>query len=191
MGTDKAQLRAAALSRRAGLGAAAQAAAAAALVRAVRPLARDRIAAYASVGTEPGTAALLAALAALDGVLLPVLLPGGELDWAVYDGRLLPGPHGTLEPAGPRLGPDAIADCAVVVVPALAVDRAGGRLGRGGGSYDRALARTTAYVVAALHSGELVCSLPLEPHDRAVHAVVLPEQGLVELRTHDAGAIGG
>jgi len=185
--TDKAQLRAAALSRRAGLSAAAQAAAADALARAVRPLARGRVAAYASVGTEPGTAALLAAL---DGVLLPVLLPGGELDWAVYDGTLLPGPRGTLEPAGARLGPDAVAGCAVVVVPALAVDRAGVRLGRGGGSYDRALARTGAYVVAALHSGELVGSLPVEPHDRSVHAVVLPEQGLVELRAHDAGAMG-
>lgn len=123
-------------------------------------------------------------------MLLPVLLPGGELDWAVYDGRLLPGPRGTLEPAGARLGLNAVADCAVVVVPALAVDRAGGRLGRGGGSYDRALARTGAYVIAALHGGELVSALPLEPHDRPVHAAVLPDRGLVELRSHDAGAMG-
>ena len=187
MSTDKARLRAAALSRRAGLDAAAQAATAAALVRAVRPLAGGRVAAYASVGTEPDTASLLVGL---DDVLLPVLLPGGGLDWAVYDGRLLPGPRGTLEPAGPRLGPDAIADCTVIVVPALAVDRAGVRLGRGGGSYDRALARTGAYVVAALHPGELVSSLPVEPHDRPVHAAVLPDRGLVELRAHDAGAMG-
>lgn len=187
MSTEKAQLRAAVLSRRAGLGAGAQAAAEAALLHAVRPLARGPVAAYASVGTEPGTGALLAAL---DSVLLPLLLPGGELDWAVYDGTLLPGPRGTLEPGGSRLGPDAVADCAVVVVPALAVDRAGVRLGRGGGSYDRALARTSAYVIAALHSGELIDTLPVEPHDRPVHAAVLPDRGLVELRAHDAGAMG-
>lgn len=187
MDIGKTQLRAEILSRRALLSAGQQAAAGQALVRAVRPLATGRVAAYASIGTEPGTAALLTAL---DDVLLPVLLPDGDLDWAAYDGELVPGHHGLLEPAGPRLGRDAVRDCAVMIVPALAVDRTGVRLGRGAGSYDRALARTTAYVVAALHAGELVASLPVEPHDRPVHAAVLPDRGLVRLRTYDPGGIG-
>ena len=77
-----------------------------------------------------------------------------------------------------RLG--AAAD-ALVVVPGLGVDRTGTRLGRGGGSYDRALVRTRGCAVAALHAGELHDHLPAEPHDRPVDAAVLPGQGLVRL----------
>ena len=145
------------------------------------------VAAYASVGTEPSTRELLAAL--LGGprpVLLPLLLPDGDLDWAVSDGDLRPGPRGLLSPPGRPLGPDAVARCALVVVPALAVDRAGTRLGRGGGSYDRALVRTAGLVVAALHRGELVERLPADPHDQPVHAAVVPGEGLVVLRPHPA-----
>ncbi len=166
------------LARRAELTAGERAGVGAALVEAVLPLATGRIAAYACVGTEPDTGALLARL---DDVLLPVLLDDGDLDWARWEGELDAGPRGTLQPRGPRLGREAIADCAVVLVPALAVDRTGVRLGRGGGAYDRALGRTDGYVVAALHSGELVEVLPAEPHDRPVHAVVLPDRGLVRL----------
>jgi 5-formyltetrahydrofolate cyclo-ligase len=141
------------------------------------------VAAYASVGTEPGTSALLAALAGGPrAVLLPLLLGDGDLDWAAYDGELRPGPRRLLQPPGPALGVGAVADCVLVVVPALAVDRSGTRLGRGGGSYDRALARATGLVVAALHRGELVDRLPSEPHDRPVHAAVVPGEGLVRLR---------
>jgi 5-formyltetrahydrofolate cyclo-ligase len=154
------------------------------------------VAAYASIGTEPGTRGLLAALhGAGRVVLLPVLLPDGDLDWAPYDGRLLAGPRGLLQPAGPPLGPGAVADCPLVVVPALAVDRTGTRLGRGGGSYDRALARTDGLVVAALHRGEILDHLPAEPHDRPVHAAVAPDTGLVRLLPHPAfpsdGVAGG
>ena len=102
------------------------------------------VAAYVSVGREPGTARLLDALrAAGKRVILPVLLPDLDLDWAVYDGRdsLAPAGRGLLEPIGPRLGVDAVATADVVLVPGLAVSADGHRLGRGGGSYDRALAR--------------------------------------------------
>jgi 5-formyltetrahydrofolate cyclo-ligase len=68
-----------------------------------------------------------------------------------------------------------------VLVPALAVDRHGNRLGRGGGSYDRALARATGLTVAVLYDGELVDLLPVEPHDVPVNAVVTPRSGLVRL----------
>jgi 5-formyltetrahydrofolate cyclo-ligase len=64
----------------------------------------------------------------------------------------------------------------VVIAPGLAADAGGVRLGRGGGSYDRALARVapTALVVVPLYEGELFASLPAEPHDRPVHAAVTP-----------------
>jgi 5-formyltetrahydrofolate cyclo-ligase len=68
------------------------------------------------------------------------------------------------------------------VVPALAVDRTGLRMGRGGGSYDRVLARADrAYSVALLHDGELLEKVPAEPHDRRVRAVITPTEGLSEL----------
>lgn len=137
------------------------------------------VAAYVSMGTEPGTGPLLDGLAAAGKrVLLPVLLPDGDLDWAVYGGpaSLAPARLGLLEPVGPLLGPDAVATADVVLVPALAVDRSGVRLGRGGGSYDRALARVPAgtFVCALLHDNELLDEVPRAAHDRAVTAVVTP-----------------
>ena len=89
------------------------------------------------------------------------------------------GRFGLLEPAGPRLGPGALAAADVVVVPALAVDRRGARLGRGRGYYDRALAhaRPGAVLVAVVFDDELVDALPAEPHDRRVSAVVTPSGG--------------
>jgi 5-formyltetrahydrofolate cyclo-ligase len=181
----KGQLRREVLARRRALTAEQRAVAADALVTALGSLATGRVAAYASSGTEPGTGPLLAALGE---VLLPVLLADGDLDWALYEGELVPGLRGTLQPPGPRLGRDAVADCPLVVVPALGVDRVGNRLGRGGGSYDRALPRARGRVVAALHAGELHHHLPAEPHDRPVEGVVLPDRGLVRLRPHPLDA---
>jgi 5-formyltetrahydrofolate cyclo-ligase len=143
------------------------------------------VAAYVGVATEPGTGPLLDGLrAAGKRVILPVLLPGGDLDWAPYDRPedLAPAPRGLLEPVTSRLGEDAIATPDVVLVPGLAVDRTGVRLGRGGGSYDRALARVPAgtFVCVLLYDGEVLDRVPAEPHDRPVTAAVTPS-GLTRL----------
>lgn len=139
------------------------------------------VAAYVSVGAEPGTRHLLDVLAARGLlVLVPVVLADGELDWAEYDGPgdLEPASHGLLEPAGGRLGVDAVRRADVVLAPALAVDLAGARLGKGGGYYDRALAhvRPPTLVCALLHDGELLPAgdVPTEAHDRRVDAVATP-----------------
>ncbi|XVQ10191.1 5-formyltetrahydrofolate cyclo-ligase [Spirillospora sp. CA-255316] len=142
------------------------------------------VAAYVSIGTEPDTRGLLFALWKRGTyVLLPRLLPDGDLDWASYEGpdSLAPGQRGLLEPTEPARGPDAVASADVVLAPALAVDRAGVRLGRGGGSYDRALARVGPAIltVGLVYDGELVDRLPAEPHDRHVRAAVTPSEGLV------------
>ncbi|MEV7674472.1 5-formyltetrahydrofolate cyclo-ligase [Streptomyces sp. NPDC000963] len=141
------------------------------------------VAAYVSVGREPGTRALLDALHARGvRVLLPVLLPDNDLDWAAYEGpdRLARAGRGLLEPVGPRLGPEAVCAADAVLLPGLAVDARGMRLGRGGGSYDRVLARLVRAgrdpaLVVLLYADEVVGRVPEEPHDHPVHAVVTPE----------------
>ncbi|MFD4877516.1 5-formyltetrahydrofolate cyclo-ligase [Streptomyces sp. NPDC058420] len=144
------------------------------------------VAAYVSVGTEPGTLALLDALRARDvRVLLPVLLPDNDLDWGAYDGEgsLARVQHGgkmaLFEPSGDRLGPDAVTAADVVLLPGLAVDGRGMRLGRGGGSYDRVLARLERAgahpaLVVLLYDSEVVERVPTEAHDRPVRAAVTP-----------------
>ena len=188
---DKPALRRAVLSRRAALPPEQRERAASRCLDELLPRIDGPVAAYLSVGTEPGTAPLLAALAQRSvEVLLPVLLPDGDLDWARADHGVVEGPKGLLEPAGERLGREAVARCTTVVVPALAVDRQGHRLGRGGGSYDRALRRTSGWVGALLHDGEAVTALPAEPHDTPVHALLTPSRGLVRLRPHPADGVG-
>ena len=141
------------------------------------------VAAYYSIGTEPDTHGLIFALWKRGScVVLPVLLPDGDLDWASYEGpdSLAPGPRGMLQPVEPVRGPGTVARADVVLVPALAVDLSGKRLGRGGGSYDRALARVGGQVptIALLYDAELLDHVPAEPHDRPVRAVVRPSHGL-------------
>lgn len=142
------------------------------------------VAAYVSIGSEPGTGLLLEALrTAGKRVLLPVLQPDNDLDWALDNGDLVRARFGLLEPPGPRLGLAAVAGADAVLVPGLAADPRGYRLGRGGGSYDRALGRVPVgtFVCVLLLDGELVAEVPAEAHDRTVTAAVTPSGGLVRL----------
>lgn len=141
------------------------------------------MAAYVSMGGEPGTHDLINALRG-DGtrVLLPVLLADNDLDWAVYEGpdALDRTARGLLEPTGARLGLEAVTEADAVLLPGLAVDRGGVRLGRGGGSYDRVLERLAAAgghptLMVLLYANEVVDTVPREPHDHLVDAAVTPE----------------
>ena len=137
------------------------------------------MAAYISIGPEPGTGPLIDAwFEAGRRTLLPVLRADNDLEWAVYRGAtsLAPAGRGLLEPVGESLGLDAIATADVVLTPGLAVDKTGMRLGRGGGSYDRALARVPVgtSVLTLLYDGELVDEVPHADHDRRVSGVVTP-----------------
>lgn len=151
------------------------------------------VAAYVSVSTEPGTGPLLDAL---DGagkrVILPLLLGDNDLDWAAYDGArgLRSARRGLLEPEGPALGLEALATADAVLVPGLAVAPDGTRLGRGGGSYDRVLARVPVgtFVCVVLNSEELLDSVPHDTHDRRVNAVVT-ELGVTRLDTRRAPSV--
>jgi 5-formyltetrahydrofolate cyclo-ligase len=144
------------------------------------------IAAYYSLSSEPDTHGLVYALWKRGGyVLLPLLRPDADLDWASYEGpdSLRPGPRGLAEPAEPPRGMDAVARADLVLVPALAVDRGGVRLGRGGGSYDRALARVAPGIptIALLYDGELLDEVPADDHDQRVRLVARPSAGITRL----------
>jgi 5-formyltetrahydrofolate cyclo-ligase len=144
------------------------------------------IAAYYSLSSEPDTHGLVYALWKRGGyVLLPLLRPDADLDWASYEGpdSLRPGPRGLAEPAEPPRGMDAVARADLVLVPALAVDRGGVRLGRGGGSYDRALARVAPGIptIALVYDGELLDEVPADDHDQRVRLVARPSAGITRL----------
>ncbi|MFC7221430.1 5-formyltetrahydrofolate cyclo-ligase [Streptomyces polyrhachis] len=182
----KAVLRRALLAARAALTGGQVAAAGEALARRaweIPELAGARtVAAYVSVGREPGTRALLDVLRERGvRVLLPVLLADNDLDWALYGGpgSLAPAARGLLEPTGGRLGAGAVLEADAVLLPGLAVDGRGMRLGRGGGSYDRVLARlagagVSPSMLVLLYDGEVLDGVPAEGHDRPVDAAVTP-----------------
>ncbi len=140
------------------------------------------VASYAAVAPEPETG-LLTRWFEERGVrvLLPVLHDDNDLGWGETGAGLVPGRFGLSEPAV-DLGVDAIRGVDVVLCPALAVDRDGVRLGRGGGSYDRALARVPVVVavVAVVYDSEVVESLPKDAHDQRVSHVLTPG-GLIGL----------
>ncbi|MFC5675782.1 5-formyltetrahydrofolate cyclo-ligase [Aeromicrobium endophyticum] len=136
-----------------------------------------RVACYLSMPSEPGTAPLIAALHDRGvEVIVPISLADHSLDWVAHDptAALVTTALGIPEPAGPHLGADALATCSLVIVPALAVDHAGHRLGRGAGYYDRALAGVAAPVCALVFTHELLPEVPHEPHDVPVQMAVAP-----------------
>lgn len=142
------------------------------------------VCAYSPSPGEPGGAELVEVLhSAVDTVLLPVTPPASEtttgpqpLDWARFNGReaMAAGRFGISEPTGPRLGASAIAAADAVLVPALAADRRGYRLGRGGGFYDRTLelVGSETLLLCLVDSADIVDAVPVESHDLAVHAVI-------------------
>jgi 5-formyltetrahydrofolate cyclo-ligase len=150
----------------------------------------DTVGAYVPVGSEPGSPEMLDALAGLGArVLLPVALEDETgtplpLQWGEYRaGGLVDARFGLREPAPPWLGVEAIAAASVVLVPALAVDVTGVRLGRGAGFYDRSLsyAAPTARLVAVVRDDELVDWLPRAEHDVPMTDALTPGRGLVAL----------
>jgi 5-formyltetrahydrofolate cyclo-ligase len=127
------------------------------------------IAAYEPLPTEPGSIELLAELAEAGyRVIVPLTLADRDLDWVAWNPGI---------PPGRPLGLTSIAAAGLLLVPAFAVDLTGNRLGRGGGSYDRALARVNAGtpVAALLYSEEVLAEVPVDAWDLPVTSVVTPD----------------
>lgn len=149
------------------------------------------VGAYIPVGSEPGAAR--GSVPLLDGligvrILVPIARTGRPLQWAEYrSGELVAAPFGLREPPPPWLAPEAIAEATVLLVPALAVDHQGNRLGRGAGFYDRALplAAAGARRVAVVRDDELLDVVPAEPHDVPMTHALTPGRGLIPLGRAD------
>ncbi|BBY31716.1 5-formyltetrahydrofolate cyclo-ligase [Mycolicibacterium sediminis] len=191
-GSTKADLRTAILRSRRAVPADRRRVEAAALARFLRDTttAGDVACAYVPVGSEPGSVDMLdGLLRAGTRVLLPVAREHDgvpqPLGWGEYrPGGLVEARFGLLEPPPPTLDAGAIGSATVIVVPALAVDRAGIRLGRGAGYYDRSLplADPAARLIAVVRDEELVDALPGEPHDVAMTHALTPGHGVVRLQ---------
>lgn len=137
---------------------------------------------YLSATTEPGTRDFIArAVRRGIRVLLPVTREDGLLDWAVADdGEVAEGLFGVPEPTGEVLGPIAVNDVDLMLIPAAAVDRRGTRLGWGRGYFDKTLGsmQTRPPVYAVLYDSEILDELPSDLHDQPVDGVVTPTQTL-------------
>jgi len=141
------------------------------------------VAIYRSMPSEPPTEAVAEMLHARKvPVIVPETLPDMDLNWRELwaDGT-----------EGPALGLAAIGSALVILAPAMAVDHSGTRLGKGGGCYDRALARRhpDAVVVAIVNDEEYAAwPLPRDAHDVGVDAVITPGSGLIPIP--GAGSVG-
>ncbi|MFP6664143.1 MAG: 5-formyltetrahydrofolate cyclo-ligase [Deltaproteobacteria bacterium] len=154
---------------------------------ATSPLLHDAatIAAYIACDGEIDPALLVAQRAAAGvQILLPRILPDRLLEFApaaAYGEPLVLGPHGILQPSGGTIELGAPPQPRLMLVPSVALDRQGRRLGRGGGYYDRLLpaARRHGWVIVGLcHAEHLVDTLPVEDHDARVDAC-LTNDGLL------------
>lgn len=137
------------------------------------------VAAYVGVGVEPGTEPLLDGLVAAGvRVVLPIVDPARQLGWAAYEGAaaLGSGAYALREPTGARVEAALATGAGVRLIPALAVDLRGHRLGRGGGYYDRFLAsvRPAGPTLAVVYDDEVLAEVPVEPHDAPVAGWLTP-----------------
>jgi 5-formyltetrahydrofolate cyclo-ligase len=134
-----------------------------------------RVALYAALADELPTRALFEGLRAAGRRCLLPRIGEGSLEFALVSdwGELQPAQHGVLAPPPDRVG-EVLAPQDVAIVPGVAFDQAGRRLGRGGGYYDRAFAdrRRSPLLVGAGYAFQVVAEVPADSRDRAVDAIV-------------------
>ena len=160
-----------------------------------------RIACTWSMPTEPPTDDLIERLQHRGvEVLTPRIEPGWTMTWvrtppqaANTPGALTAGTLGIRTPVGDDTAP--LSTCAVIVLPALAIDRRGLRLGQGGGYFDRALGDLASHAeggplrMAMLYADELIDELPSQDHDQPVDCAV-SDAGITWFATQGGSALG-
>ncbi|WP_411720660.1 5-formyltetrahydrofolate cyclo-ligase [Mycetocola sp.] len=149
------------------------------LVSLVTGLDARSISCYLSTPTEPDTRPFVNwALARDIRVLFPISREDGLLDWTVGSEaeEEQQGLHGMPEAVGEPLGPIAINDVDLIIVPAAAISPDGTRLGWGRGYYDKTLGSMEKCppVYAVVYDSEIVPDIPRELHDQPVDGVVTP-----------------
>ncbi|MEY9851377.1 5-formyltetrahydrofolate cyclo-ligase [Leifsonia sp. EB41] len=148
------------------------------LVDLTTDLSARSVACYLSTTIEPDTRPYVNwAVAQGLRVLLPVSREDGLLDWTTGDGETeTEGLFGMPEAVGELLGPIAINDVDLILVPAAAVDASGMRMGWGRGYFDKTLGSMEKCppVYAVVFDGELVDEVPRERHDQPVDGAVTP-----------------
>jgi 5-formyltetrahydrofolate cyclo-ligase len=141
-----------------------------------------RVATYLSFGSEPSTKLFITELLKLKIEVLVPKVTGEELNWFRFDGlSAVSSALGMQEPDGSVLERVALLQTDLLVIPALAVDRSGNRLGRGKGYFDRALsggAIKQSYAIC--YESEFLETLPSEEHDQKVQSLVT-EQAIHDL----------
>lgn len=145
------------------------------------------ISCFLSTTIEPGTREFVAgAVSRGIRVLLPITRADGLLDWSVgtADGPIGEGLHGLPEPVGELLGPIAVGDVDLLIIPAAAIDQHGTRLGWGRGFYDKTLGSMQGCppVYAVVFDSELLDDIPRDLHDQPVTGVVTPTQTITLAR---------
>ena len=138
----------------------------------------ESISCYLSMPTEPNTRPFVNRAEARGiRVLFPVTREDGLLDWTVGEEETETlGLHGTPEAVGELLGPMAINDVDLIIVPAAAIDATGMRLGWGRGYFDKTLGSMGKCppVYAVVFDSEFVETVPREVHDQPVNGIVTP-----------------
>lgn len=155
----------------------------------VSSLGARSVSCYVSTSSEPDTRSFIrAAVARGIRVLLPVTRVDGLLDWAIAtpDGDFEEGLFGVPEPTGELLGPIAVNDVDLMIIPAAAVDRTGMRLGWGRGYFDKTLGSMERCppVYAVVFDSEVLDEVPREVHDQPVTGVVTPSRTLTFPSAH-------
>ncbi|MCP3983874.1 MAG: 5-formyltetrahydrofolate cyclo-ligase [bacterium] len=137
-----------------------------------------RVALYASLPDELPSRPLFDRARAAGKILLWPRIDRGGLVFARCDAweALVPGRFGVLAPL-PEAPAESLDSGDLLLVPGRAFDATGARLGRGGGHFDRVLARRGATpAVGVAFSCQLVKRVPVEPHDQSVDAVLVESQ---------------
>lgn len=138
---------------------------------------------FLSTTTEPDTREfIIGAVRRGIRVLLPITRADGLLDWVVADDidDVTEGMFGVPEPTGEVLGPIAVNDVDLMIIPAAAVDAEGTRLGWGRGYFDKTIGsmENCPPVYAVTYDSEVLDFLPRELHDQPVTGVVTPTRTL-------------
>ncbi|CAB4669452.1 MAG: 5-formyltetrahydrofolate cyclo-ligase [Actinobacteria bacterium] len=135
------------------------------------------IASYYSYSNEPDTTGINRELISQGKKILLPRIHSADLEWCLWDGDIstVENKNGIYEPIGEIFTNFGAIDC--IIVPALAVDSSGMRLGKGKGFYDRALVSITSFSVALIYSNELsTTALPSNSLDMRVKAAQTPEK---------------